>query len=49
MEGLAITPTAIKHTTSNPLSISARLMYNPDALKGLTPMHLQNLATDGGD
>lgn len=39
--GLAITRTAIKHTTSNPLSSSARLMYNPDAMKCLTPPALQ--------
>ena len=41
MRGLTITRTAKKHTTSNPLSISARLMYNPDAMKCLTPPALQ--------
>jgi hypothetical protein len=41
MEGLAITRTAIKHTTSYPLSISPRLKYNPVALEVLTPPALQ--------
>lgn len=37
MRGLAITRTAIKHTSSNPVSRSAGLMYNPTALDVLTP------------
>ena len=39
--GLAITRTAIKHTSSNPVSISPRLKYNPVALDVLTPPALQ--------
>ena len=41
MEGLAITRTAKKHTSSYPLSSSAGLMYNPDAMKCLTPPAFQ--------
>jgi len=41
MEGLTITRTAIKHTTSYPASISAGLMYNPGALDVLTPPAFQ--------
>tara|TARA_Y100000310_G_C20400169_1_gene677019 strand:+ start:31 stop:195 length:165 start_codon:yes stop_codon:yes gene_type:complete len=37
MRGLAFTRTAIKHTTSYPQSSSAGLMYNPGAMKCLTP------------
>jgi len=41
MRGLAITRTAIKHTSSYPASISVGLMYNPVALDVLTPPALQ--------
>jgi len=41
MRGLAITRTAIMHTSSYPASISPRLKYNPGVLDVLTPPALQ--------
>jgi hypothetical protein len=43
MRGLAITLTAIKHTSYNPVSSSAGLMYNPAALDVLTPTAFERI------
>ena len=48
--GLAITHTAIKYTSSNPVSFSAGLMYNPVVLDVLTPPCItKNQAPGGGE